>query len=277
MRSSMVENTLLLISCMFFFQSGCSSSQQPDKQSFTNSIGIKLVLIPKGKFMMGSLETERERTPYETQRKVTISKNFYMGATEVTQAQWFAVMETNPSEYKGDELPVEQISWEETVDFCKRLSEMPEEKKAGRKYRLPTEAEWEYACRAGTTTPFHFGSQLNGTQANFDGRRPYGTDTKGPYLQETSAVGTYPSNEWGLHDMHGNVFEWCSDWYEEYPSGSVMDPSGPATGLNRVLRGGCWCYAAAHCRSAIRGRNGPSFRISYIGFRVALSTSGNPN
>ena len=231
------------------------------------------MLIPKGKFLMGSPESEEGRYKSESQHEVTISQNFYMGATEVTQAQWQKVMGNKPSLFKGDELPVEQISWEKAIEFCNRLSEMPEEKKAGRKYRLPTEAEWEYACRAGTTTPFNFGSQLNGMQANCDGTKPYGTETKGPHLKNTSPVGTYPANAWGLYDMHGNVIEWCSDLYGEYPSGSVTDPSGPATGSDRVIRGGGWYFGAVDCRSALRIINDPSNRIN-LGFRVALSSSG---
>ncbi len=276
MRASMVTATLLLILVIFFFQSGCLSSQQPDNQSFTNSIGIKLVLIPKGKLLMGSPKNEQGQDKDETQHQVTISQNFYMGATEVTQAQWQKVMEKNRSRFKGDELPVEEISWDDSIEFCKRLSEMPEEKKAGHKYRLPTESEWEYACRAGTTTPFHFGSELNGRQANCYGTAPYGTNTKGPNLKKTSPVGTYPANACGLYDMHGNVYEWCSDWYGEYPSGSVTDPSGPATGLYRVFRGGGWRFDAVICRSAYRIWFVPSFRFNYLGFRVALSSSGIP-
>jgi formylglycine-generating enzyme required for sulfatase activity len=148
---------------------------------------------------------------------------------------------------------------------------MPEEKKAGRKYRLPTESEWEYACRTGTNTPFHFGSELNGRQANCDGTVPYGTDSDGPYLKKTTPVGKYPANAWGLYDMHGNVWEWCSDWYGEYPAGSLTNPSGPATGSIRIVRGGSWLDDAVYCRSANR-RKVPSFRC-YLGFRVALSLS----
>jgi formylglycine-generating enzyme required for sulfatase activity len=277
MRSAMTRSTLLLIIGMFFFHASYSSSQQPNKESFTNSIGIKFVLIPKGKFLMGSPDSEVGRRTNETQHQVTISQSFYLGSTEVTQAQWQKVMGNKPSFFKGDELPVERISWKEAFEFCKQLSEMPEEKKAGRKYRLPTEAEWEYSCRAGTTTPFHFGSQLNGTQANCNGKGVvYGTDTKGPSLDETSPVGKYPANEWGLYDMHGNVWEWCSDWCGDYPSGSVTDPSGPATGLHRVIRGGCWNGSAVRCRSAYQGGFEPSDRYNFLGFRVALSSSGIP-
>jgi len=241
-------------------------------KEITNSIGIKLMRIPKGKFMMGCPETEEKTLEDETQHEVTISQNFFMGSTEVTQAQWQKVMGNNPSKFKGDELPVETVNWEEAVEFCKRLSEMPEEKKAGRKYRLPTEAEWEYACRARTTTTFHFGNQLNGTLANCKGTAPYGTETKGPYLKKTSPVGTYPANAWGLYDMHGNVCEWCSDWEGDYPAGSVTDPSGPATGSDRVFRGGAWTIDAVCCRSAFRCGMAPSLRDGGLGFRVALSS-----
>ena len=275
MRSATKGTTLSLIIGLFFLQASYSNSQQPTKQSLTNSIGINLVLIPKGKFLMGSPETEEKRVKDEIQHEVTISQNFYMGSTEVTQAQSNKVIGNNPSSFKGDELPVYQIRPFEAVWFCKRLSEMPEEKKAGRKYRLPTEAEWEYACRAGTMTPFNFGSQLNGRQANCDGTRPYGTDTKGPNLEKTSPVGTYPANAWGLYDMHGNVWEWCSDWYGEYPSGSVTDPSGPARGWQRVYRGGDWRVDAVNCRSADRGCD-PSIRSRFIGFRIVMSSSGIP-
>jgi formylglycine-generating enzyme required for sulfatase activity len=299
MRSVIAPTTLLLILVMFFFQSGCSSSQQPSKQSLqqkneeitstpitsaqqsielnqnlnslTNTIGIKLMQVPKGKFIMGSPETEGQRDINENQHEVTISQNFYMGSTEVTQAQWQKVMGNNPSKFQGHELPVEQISWEEAVEFCKRL-----EKKAGRKYRLPTEAEWEYACRSGTTTPFHFGSELNGNHANCDGTKPYCTEADGPHLEKTTPVGKYSANAWGLYDMHGNVWEWCSDWYGEYPSGSVTDPSGPASGEDRIGRGGSWFADAFFCRSAYRLGGAPTVRSDRIGFRVALSSSGIP-
>ena len=265
MRSTLAATTLLLILGMFCFQTGYSSAQQPNKESFTNSIGIKLIQIPKGKFLMGSPETEEMRGEDEILHEVTISRNFYMGATEVTQAQWQKVMGINPSKFQGDQLPVEKVSWKGAVEFCNRLSDLPEEKKAGRKYRLPTEAEWEYACRAGTTTLFHFGSELelNG-QANMK-------NTKGP-----NPVGKYPANAWGLYDMHGNVFEWCSDWYGEYDEYSVTDPSGLATGLERVKRGGCFGIRAERARSASRVSDVPSSRRDNTGFRVALSTSGFP-
>jgi formylglycine-generating enzyme required for sulfatase activity len=274
-----VENALRVMEKATVRQDPSSMDQATEKQDpkeITNSIGIKLMRIPKGKFMMGSPKTEEGREEIETQHEVTISMNFYMGSTEVTQAQWQKVMRKNPSFFKGDELPVERVSWDEAIEFCKRLSEMPEEKKAGHKYRLPTEAEWEYACRAGTTTPLHFGSQLNGRQANCDGTKPYGTETKGPYLENTTPVGKYAANAWGLYDMHGNVWEWCSDWYGGYPPESVTDPRGPATGSVHINRGGCWGLGAVCCRSADRNGSDPSTRNISLGFRVALNSPGIP-
>jgi hypothetical protein len=180
-------------------RTGRDDADSTANKSIINSIDIKLMRIPEGKFLMGSPETEEGRVKrWETQHEVTISQYFYMGATEVTQSQWRKVVGNNPSNFKGDDLPVETVSWEEAVEFCERLSEMPAEKNFGRTYRLPTEAEWEYACRAGTTTPFHFGSQLNGAQANCDGTRPYGTETKGPNLEKNKYCTKIPGKCMGF-------------------------------------------------------------------------------
>jgi formylglycine-generating enzyme required for sulfatase activity len=164
--------------------------------------------------------------------------------------------------------PVEQVSWEDAVEFCKKLSDLPEEKAAGRVYRLPTEAEWEYACRAGSKTAYSFGesSESLGDYTYFQG------NSNG----QTHPVGEKKANAWGLHDMHGNVWEWCSDWYGEYPKGAVSDPVGPREGSCRVLRGGSWYGGAALCRSAYRYWLIPSYRLDDFGFRVALSPSGIP-
>ncbi|MCY2940015.1 MAG: formylglycine-generating enzyme family protein [Planctomycetota bacterium] len=253
-------------------------SQAPDEKprKLKNSIGMEFASIPAGKFLMGSPETEKERNPNETQHEVTLTQGFLMGVHEVTQAQYKQVMGKNPSQFKGATLPVETVSYDEALAFCKKLSDLPAEKAAGRKYRLPTEAEWEYACRAGTSTPFHFGNELNGTQANCDGNNPYGTTKKGPCLEKTSPVGSYPANAWGLYDMHGNVWEWCADRYGNYPEGPVTDPSGSKGGSNCVLRGGCWNRGAANCRSARRYWSDPSDRDFGYGFRLALSSSGIP-
>ena len=251
-----------------------ANAQSP--KEITNSIGMKLVLIPKGTFMMGSPIEEEGAENNEKQHQVTIGKDYYLGVTEVTQGQYEKVMGTNPSYFqtrvirKSDSsmYPVEQVSWEDAVEFCKKLSELPEEKKAGRVYRLPTEAEWEYACRAGSKTAYSFGadSKTLGDYAWFGGNSG----------QQTHPVGEKKANAWGLYDMHGNVWEWCSDWYGVYPMGSVSDPSGPSEGSVRVYRGGCWSGGAAFCRSAVRLWFVPSNRIDDYGFRVALSSSGIP-
>ena len=234
-----------------------------------NGVNLEMVLIPAGTFMMGSQESEAGRYSDETQHEVTISKPFYMGKYPVTQAQWQQVMGNNPSRFKGDKLlPVENVSWDDAQAFCLELKVTTQAR-----FGIPTEAQWEYACRAGTTTPFHFGNELNGTQANCDGTAPYGTAMAGVWLEKPTPVGKYPGNAWGLHDMHGNVWEWCSDWYGEYLTGSVTDPTGPESGSNRVNRGGCWYFVAAFCRSAFRYRFEPSIRDNNLGFRLVLSLS----
>ncbi len=239
-------------------------------KEITNTIGMKLKLIPAGEFLMGSPESEESRNSDEKQHRVRITKPFYLGVYEVTQSEYEKVMGENPSDSKGATRPVEMVSWNDAVEFCKKLSA-----KEGRTYRLPTEAEWEYACRAGTTTPFNFGSVLNGKQANCDGDHPYGTETKGPDLGKTTTAGSYAPNTWGLYDMHGNVCEWCGDRYDSdyYEKSPTDDPTGPATGSCRVHRGGSWNYRPRLCRSAFRSRLTPDFRSHYLGFRVALVPS----
>ena len=244
-------------------------------KEITNSIGMKLVLIPKGTFMMGSPESEEGRKENETQHEVTIGKVYYLGVYEVTQAQYEKVMGKNPSYFQGAvvgnenaDLPVEMVSWDDAVEFCKKLSELPDEKKAGRVYRLPTEAEWEYACRAGSKTAYSFDDE--------EGLLPeYGWFNRNS-SRRTHTVGLLEPNAWGLYDMHGNVWEWCSDRHGEYPKGAVSDPTGPKEGSYRVYRGGSWDDEAAFCRSAIRFRNDPSIRNVDLGFRLALSSSGIP-
>ena len=229
----------------------------------TNSLGMKLALIPAGQFVMGSPKQEPGRRDVESQHIVRLTRSFYMATTEVTQAEWKALMEDNPSFVEGDDHPVETIPWKDAVEFCSRLTE-----KEGVRYRLPTEAEWEYACRAGTTTAFHFGLTISTDDANYDGQKTYRDGKKGVFRDETTKVGSFPSNAWGLHDMHGNVWEWCSDWYGEYANGEAADPSGPGTGKTRVVRGGCWVNAPAVCRSANRGDTEPQSWNFHFGFRV---------
>ncbi len=258
----------------------------------TNSIGMKLVSIPAGEFQMGAPGGEYKAFSDERpQHSVRITRPFYLGVYEVTQAEYEQVMGTNPSEFKythsnmlvngllpdrdTGQFPVDSVSWNEAVEFCRRLSAFSEEKAAGHMYRLPTEAEWEYACRAGTTTPFHFGSQLNGREANSDGAA-YGTPQKGPNLHRSTKVGSYAPNAFGLYDMHGNVNEWCEDWDGPYTLATVSDPTGPASGSMRVFRGGSWKDWSGNCRSAARNKHSPGSQGSLLGFRVAM-TPGSPS
>lgn len=246
-----------------------------------NSVGMELVLIPAGTFQMGSPESEVERTSDENpQHVVRLSESFYLGVHSVTQQQFQQVMKRNPSRFKasnggGPRHPVEHVSWDDAVAFCDKLSQRLAERKAGRVYRLPTEAEWEYACRAGTASVFFWGDTACSLQANFDGNLPYGDAPTGPDLQKTSPVGAYPPNAFGLHDMHGNVWEWCNDWYREryYRKCARENPKGPRNGSYRVLRGGSWNYRGGYTRSADRGRLPPSYRDAHMGFRVAITAS----
>lgn len=234
---------------------------------FTNSVGMKFTWIAPGSFMMGSPEKEEGRHKDEIEHKVTLSKGFFLGIYPVTQEQWQAVMGNNPSHFKGEKtLPVENVSWEDCQEFCKRLRE-----KDKKPYRLPTEAEWEYACRAGTTTPFSFGDTLSTEQANYNGEEVYGKGKKGVYRAQTTPVGSFPANAWGLHDLHGNIWEWCQDRYGDYAPKEVVDPQGPSTGEARVVRGGARYNGPAFCRSAQRQWFLPGYRGSYIGCRLCFT------
>jgi formylglycine-generating enzyme required for sulfatase activity len=255
---------------------------KPPKE-VVNSLGMKLVLIPSGKFVMGMPKTEKILYGNEAEHEVEITKPFYMGAFEVTQEQYEKVMDKNPSRYsptgagkdkvKGMDtksFPVEDVEWAEAVEFCKTLSARPEETKAGRKYRLPTEAEWEYACRAGTKTRFAFGNGLTLEQANFDGRFMNQGAQSEKWLGRTCKVGSYKPNDWGLYDMHGNVWEWCSDWYQPdyYTTSPKKDPPGPEKGSDdrRVRRGGDFGAFGLHVRSGARfayqsDKNGTGLRV----------------
>jgi uncharacterized protein (TIGR02996 family) len=231
----------------------------------TNSLGMRFAWCPPGTFLMGSPPNEKGRSNHERQHRVTLTRGFWLGVTPVTQAQWQAVTGSNPSHFPGADRPVEQVSWGVCRRYCQELAG-----RDGRRYRLPTEAEWEYACRAGTTTPFHFGVTLGTDQANYNGNLTYGKGKKGVYPQETVPVGSFPANAWGLYDMHGNVWEWCQDWYGLYPQDSVKDPQGSKTGLHRVLRGGSWNVRPGSCRSARRNGGLAGSRLSNIGCRVVL-------
>jgi uncharacterized protein (TIGR02996 family) len=256
---------------------------RPVVPEVVNSIGMRLALIPPGRFRMGSPADEVEHGANEGPlHEVEISRAFYLGVHEVTQAQYQRVMGGNPSYFsprgrgkgrvKGQDtasFPVEQVSWEEATEFCRRLSKLAQEKSARRRYRLPSEAEWEYCCRGGasSSTAFHTGESLSSHQANFDGRYE-----KGPFLGRTCAVGSYRANAFGLYDMHGNIWEWCEDWYADgyYRSSPRRDPPGPPRDSHRALRGGCWDGLASACRSAYRVGSEPGEGSYYDGFRVAV-------
>jgi formylglycine-generating enzyme required for sulfatase activity len=233
-------------------------------------VELRMAFIPPGSFLMGSPKSEKDRGIAETRHSVTLTQGVWLGISPVTQAQWRAVMGTDPSHFQGDELPVETVSWDDAQAFCTRVREL-----TGVEARLPTEAEWEYAARAGTTTPFYWGAELNGTQANVNGDYPYGTTAKGPRLETTTAAGTYAGvspHPWGLVDVIGNVWEWCGDWYASYPSGEAVDPAGPESGSGRVYRGGSWFNHARNSRSAYRGWCSPGYRYDYQGFRLAANS-----
>ena len=240
---------------------------------------LQMVLIPAGDFLMGSPDDELERTEAEgPQHRVTVPK-FLMSRYPVTQAQWRAVaaldkinrdLKPNPSQFKGNDHPVEQVSWLDAIEFCDRLTA-----RTGRPYRLPTEAEWEYACRAGTTTAFHFGNTITTEVANYDGSYTYGDSPEGEYREKTTPVNKLNNaNAFGLSDMHGNVYEWCQDhWHRRY-EGAPTDGSAWITdkeGTSRVIRGGSWNGVPRDCRSAYRSDDFPDVRIIIIGFRVSCA------
>lgn len=262
-----------LLSCLalaLLLASGFSLHGQDKKddppKTFTNSIGMKFVWIPQGSFVMGSPATEERRGKDEVQHKVTLTKGFYLGVHVVTQEQWMDVIGNNPSKFKSEmNLPVEMVSWDDCQEFIKKLGGKEE-----KPYRLPTEAEWEYACRAGTTTPFHFGETISTDQANYNGNETYGKGKRGKYRGKTTPVGSFPANAWGLCDMHGNVAQWCQDYVGDYPKDDVVDPQGPKKGVLRVKRGGSWLYYPQRSRSACRNWSATDVRNDVCGFRVCF-------
>jgi formylglycine-generating enzyme required for sulfatase activity len=264
------------------FGSNFSTSSTATSSGIEQSL---LAAIPSGTFAMGSLGTEVNREPNELQHQVTVN-GFYMGKYEVTQKEYQALMGTNPSAFKGDYLPVENVTWYDAVDYCNARSWSegltPAYTVSGTNvtwdqsangYRLPTEAEWEYACRARTMTPFSTGSNITTDQANYDGNYPYNGNANGTYREKTTAVGSFAVAWWGLYDMHGNVSEWCWDWYNsDYGTAARIDPTGASTGSIRVFRGGSWFRAGRYLRSASRGVfYTPSDRYSDLGFRLVRS------
>ena len=251
---------------------------QSQAQAFTETIAkditLEMMAIPGGSFVMGSPNTEAERMSAEGPQRTVNVGAFFMGKNEVTQTQWRAVaglpkvkidIKANPSNFKGDDLPVEKVSWDDATEFCARLSRL-----TGGNYRLPSEAEWEYACRAETTTPFYFGETITPDLVNYNGNWPYGSTPKGIGREKTTAVGSFPPNTFGLYDMHGNVWEWCQDVYHGNYHGAPTDGSAWETGGDskyRMLRGGSWNDSAENSRAARILAHSPEPKLTF-GFRV---------
>jgi uncharacterized protein (TIGR02996 family) len=230
--------------------------------------GVALVgaFVPPGTFRMGGSVQDDEKPVH----RVTLTRGWFMGVHPVTQAQWKAVMGTEPSHFKGPNKPVEQVSHADCQKFCTTLTKSL---KGRATVRLPTEAEWECACRAGTTTEYYFGDVLNPDLANYDGNYSWNGSPLGVYREETTAAGTFPPNPWGLYDLHGNVWEWCADWYGPYPGDDQTDPcvnKKQSNNNTRVLRGGCWGNDPDLCRAACRCRLAPAPRFGNYGFRVCF-------
>jgi len=254
---------------------------QSQAQVFTETIAkgitLEMMAIPGGSFVMGSPNTEAGRIKNEEPQHTVNVPPFFMGKYEVTQAQWRAVaglpkvkidLKANPSNFKGGNLPIGEVLWDDAIEFCARLSQL-----TGRNYRLPSEAEWEYACRAGTTTPFYFGETITTDLVNYNGNRPYGSAPKGTAGGEITAVGSFPPNTFGLYDMHGSVWEWCQDvWHPDY-NGAPTDGSAWESGGDskyRVQRGDSWDGSAVNCRAAYRYSFSPGSINDTWGFRVAV-------
>jgi formylglycine-generating enzyme required for sulfatase activity len=255
------------------------------REKLSDDVHLDMMLIPGGMFSMGSPESEIDRSSAESpQHRVTV-QTFCMGKYPITQAQWQAVasqnsaLKANPSKFTGDELPVENVLWNDAIEFCADLSKL-----TGREYRLPTEAEWEYACRAKTTTPFYFGETITTDLANYDGTDDkdnkwsgsYGDGPKGIYRQKTTIVGTFPPNAFGLYDMHGNVWEWCQDnWHDDYQGAPIDGSSWINENDNdsHLLRGGSWFDLPWNCRSAYRNYYGSDNHDYYVGFRVVCEAA----
>lgn len=239
-------------------------------QKIKTKTGIDFIKVEPSCFIMGSPLTESERADEEKQHKVCITQPFLLGKYEITQGQWEAITSKNPASFKqcGSRCPIENISWEDIQSFITILRI-----KTGFQFRLPTEAEWELAARAGSTTPFSFGSNINTSQVNYDGDHPYLGKGSGKDRKSPVAVGSLPANAWGFHEMHGNVWEFVQDWHtiDYYKNSPTNDPKGPPKGSFHVRRGGSWRFGARFCRSAFRGRFRPDSVSTLLGFRLALT------
>ncbi|MFN9545965.1 MAG: formylglycine-generating enzyme family protein [Cyanobacteriota bacterium] len=259
------------------------SCQLAHHEQLAPGVVLTLLRIPEGSFLMGASEEEQDSVSHERPVHRVQLGEFLMGQTPVTQAQWRVVAEwlpregeppwqrelnPTPSRFPGSNRPVENVRWQEAEEFCRRLRQ-----RKGKNYVLPSEAQWEYACRAGTTTPFHFGATLTTELANYNGSNPYENGPKAKGRGETTVVASFPANAWGLHDMHGNVWEWCADhWPNKYPwqsddSHFLTEENTPEAAF-RLVRGGAWDTFPARCRSAYRGRLHPQGLDGHVGFRV---------
>jgi formylglycine-generating enzyme required for sulfatase activity len=248
-------------------------------RTVTNSVGMGLALIPPGRFQMGSADTEPGHREHEgPPHQVVVKRPFYLGVYPVTQGQFERVMARNPSAFTrghggGPDHPVETVAWADAERFCRLLTDLPDERIHGRVYRLPTEAEWEYCCRAGTTTAFCFGDKIDPKDCHFASPAAFG---KSGGHGRTEGVGKHRANAFGLYDLHGNVQEWVSDWYDEYyyHDSPPEDPQGPEHGTLKVVRGGCWTAFGNDCRSAARRGHDPKSPTNTIGFRVVMAVNG---
>ena len=232
-----------------------------------NGVKLEMVEIPAGTFYMGSPENEAKRLDSESPQHQVNVPSFFIGKYPLTQAQYQAIMGNNPAHFKGNNRPVECVSWNDAVNFCQKLSQ-----KTGKNYKLPSEAQWEYACRAGTTTPFYFGESITPDLVNYDGNYAYAAAPKGKYREQTTDVGTFPPNAFGLYDMHGNVWEWCEDdWQENYVNAPISGSALISLSKHKLLRGGSWGNNPEYCRSACRLNDLLVLNNHYVGFRVVCS------
>ncbi|NES03575.1 MAG: SUMF1/EgtB/PvdO family nonheme iron enzyme [Okeania sp. SIO2F4] len=271
-----VEGLAISVEALSKIWSGMPPAIFQQIKSFTEDLGsgviLEMVAIPEGTFIMGSPENEEGRFDSESPQHEVTLQPFYMSKYPITQNQYQAIMGKNPSGFKGGNRPVECVSWYDATEFCQKLSQ-----KTGKNYRLPSESQWEYACRAGTTTPFYFGKTITSELVNYNGNYTYGNASKGKYRQQTTNVGSFPPNAFGLYDMHGNVWEWCADdWHKNY-KGAPIDGSAWVENSEKkhltVMRGGAWFLIPDICRSAIRSNS--NWRVNHInavGFRVVCDS-----